>query len=35
LVHLDVKKLDRISDGGGHRVLGRAAAERGRGLGHD
>jgi transposase len=26
LVHVDVKKLGRIPDGGGHRVLGRAAA---------
>src|SRR3954470_7514143 len=26
LVHMDVKKLDRIPDGGGHRVHGRAAA---------
>jgi transposase InsO family protein len=26
LVHMDVKKLGRIPDGGGHRVLGRAAA---------
>ena len=25
LVHIDVKKLGRIPDGGGHRVLGRAA----------
>jgi transposase len=35
LVHLDVKKLGRIPDGGGHRVHGRAAATRGRGLGYD
>ena len=35
LVHLDVKKLGRIPDGGGHRVHGRAAAPRGRGLGYD
>jgi transposase InsO family protein len=34
LVHLDVKKLGRIPDGGGHRVHGRAAA-RGRGIGYD
>ncbi|SCF92791.1 Integrase core domain-containing protein [Streptomyces sp. LamerLS-31b] len=25
LVHIDVKKLGRIPDGGGHKVLGRAA----------
>ena len=34
LVHVDIKKLGRIPDGGGHRVLGRAAApssHRGRG----
>jgi transposase InsO family protein len=35
LVHLDVKKLGRIPDGGGHRVHGRAAAKRGRGIGYD
>jgi transposase InsO family protein len=35
LVHLDVKKLGRIPDGGGHRVHGRAAASRGRGIGYD
>jgi transposase InsO family protein len=35
LVHLDVKKLGRIPDGGGHRVHGRAAAPRGRGIGYD
>jgi transposase InsO family protein len=36
LVHQDHKKLGRIPDGGGHRVLGRAAApSRHRGLGHD
>jgi transposase InsO family protein len=35
LVHLDVKKLGRIPDGGGHRVHGRAAATRGRGIGYD
>ena len=28
LVHVDVKKLGRIPDGGGHRVLGRAACTR-------
>ena len=35
LVHLDVKKLGRIPDGGGHKVHGRAAAKRGRGIGYD
>jgi transposase InsO family protein len=35
LVHLDVKKLGRIPDGGGHRLHGRAAATRGRGIGYD
>ena len=35
LVHLDVKKLGRIPDGGGHRAHGRAAATRGRGIGYD
>jgi transposase len=35
LVHLDVKKLGRIPDGGGHKVHGRAAATRGRGIGYD
>jgi transposase InsO family protein len=35
LVHLDGKKLGRIPDGGGHRVHGRAAATRGRGIGYD
>jgi len=28
LVHVDIKKLGRIPDGGGHRTLGRAAAIR-------
>ncbi|MGO3555906.1 MAG: IS481 family transposase [Microbacterium gubbeenense] len=28
LVHVDIKKLGRIPDGGGHRVLGRAAGAR-------
>jgi transposase InsO family protein len=28
LVHVDVKKLGRIPDGGGHRVLGRQAGKR-------
>jgi transposase InsO family protein len=36
LVHLDVKKLGRIPEGGGHRAHGRAAATpRGRGIGYD
>jgi transposase len=35
LVHLDVKKLGRIPDGGGHRAHGRAAARPGRGIGYD
>ncbi|MFI0822821.1 IS481 family transposase [Streptomyces sp. NPDC021098] len=28
LVHIDVKKLGRIPDGGGHKILGRAAARK-------
>jgi transposase InsO family protein len=28
LVHVDVKKLGRIPDGGGHKMMGRAAGER-------
>jgi len=36
LLHQDHKKLGRIPDGGGHRMLGRDKAERGRGsLGYD
>ena len=36
LVHIDVKKLGRIPDGGGHRAHGRATATpRGRGIGYD
>jgi transposase InsO family protein len=36
LLHLDVKKLGRIPDGGGHRVRGRSSATpRGRGAGLD
>ena len=35
LVHVDVKKLGRIPDGGGHRAHGRAKAARGRGIGYD
>jgi transposase InsO family protein len=36
LVHVDVKKLGRIPDGGGHRTLGRQAGKRDRrrGMGH-
>jgi len=36
LVHLDVKKLGRIPDGGGHKLHGRAASTpRGLGIGSD
>jgi len=35
LVHIDVKKLGRIPEGGGHRTHGRAGANRGRGIGYD
>jgi hypothetical protein len=28
LVHVDIKKLGRIPDGGGHRVLGKAAGSQ-------
>jgi hypothetical protein len=35
LLHLDVKKLGRIPDGGGHPVHGRAAGQRGWGIGYD
>ncbi|MFI6086301.1 IS481 family transposase [Streptomyces sp. NPDC051217] len=35
LVHVDVKKLGRIPDGGGHRVLGREAGRPIRGMGFD
>ncbi len=35
LVHLDVHKLGRIPDGGGHRARGRTTAPRGRGIGYD
>jgi transposase InsO family protein len=35
LVHIDVKKLGRIPDGGGHRVHGRSEAVRSRGIGYD
>jgi hypothetical protein len=33
LVHLDVKKLGRIPNGGGHRIHGRATTRRGLGIG--
>jgi hypothetical protein len=35
LIHVDVKKLGKIPDGGGHRAHGRAEAVRGRGIGYD
>jgi transposase InsO family protein len=35
LVHLDVKKLGRIPDGGGWRAHGRSEDVRGRGIGYD
>lgn len=35
LVHVDVKKLGRIPDGGGWRAHGRSEAVRGRGLGYE
>jgi transposase InsO family protein len=35
LVHIDVKKLGRIPEGGGHRAHGRAKAARERGIGYD
>ena len=35
LVHVDVKKLGRIPDGGGWRVHGRSEKVRGRGIGFD
>lgn len=35
LIHIDVKKVGRIPDGGGHRVHDRAEAVRGRGIGYD
>jgi transposase InsO family protein len=34
LVHIDVKKLARIPDGGGHRMLGRSSSTRPRGGGY-
>lgn len=35
LVHIDVKKLGRIPDGGGWRAHGRSEQARGRGVGYD
>jgi len=35
LLHQDHKKLGRIPPGGGHRMLGRGHARRGRGIGYD
>ncbi|WP_327086755.1 IS481 family transposase [Nonomuraea sp. NBC_01738] len=35
MIHLDVKKLGRIPDGGGWRVHGRSEQARGRGIGYD
>jgi transposase InsO family protein len=35
LLHLDTKKLARIPEGGGHRMLGRSSAARRRGAGHE
>lgn len=35
LVHMDVKKVGRIPDGGGWRAHGRAEEVRGRGIGYD
>jgi transposase InsO family protein len=35
MIHVDVKKLGRIPDGGGWRVHGRSEAVRGRGNGYD
>ncbi|MER6256757.1 IS481 family transposase [Streptomyces sp. NPDC001584] len=35
LIHVDVKKLGRIPDGGGHRVLGRDVGRPVRGMGFD
>lgn len=35
MVHVDIKKLGRIPDGGGHRVLGRDRADRHAALGYD
>jgi len=35
LIHIDVKKLGRIPDGGGWRMHGRSEKVRGRGIGYD
>ncbi|MBF6949230.1 transposase family protein, partial [Acinetobacter baumannii] len=35
LVHMDVKKIGRIPDGGGWRAHGRSEQVRGRGIGYD
>ncbi len=35
LVHIDVKKLGRVPDGGGWRMRGRPGPARGRGIGYD
>lgn len=35
LIHVDMKPLGRIPAGGGHRVLGRERAARGRGIGYE
>src|SRR5690606_11287750 len=35
LLHIDVKKLGRVPDGGGWRVHGRSEQVRGRGIGYD
>ncbi|MFC5503021.1 IS481 family transposase [Lysinimonas soli] len=35
LLHIDVKKIGRIPDGGGWRVHGRSEQARGRGIGYD
>lgn len=28
MIHVDIKKLGRIPDGGGHRIMDRAAGKR-------
>lgn len=35
LLHIDVKKLAKIPDGGGHRILGRSSSTRHRGAGYE
>lgn len=35
LIHIDVKKLGRVPDGGGWRAHGRSEQVRGRGIGYD